>query len=116
MNAKNSHGIKKIYHVLQSDSTSSDEYMYEDVIEGGTPLDDSPSPAKLEYKVHIRQPSQSDEEIGNDEDVYEGEEGEEEMEGEIDYGDYEENDERAEEEAISNAGEEVEEESTKVNT
>ena len=98
MNAKNSYRIKN--HVLSSDSTSSDEYMYEEVIEGQTPtpLETSPSPPKKkdQQQVHIKQPSVSDGEVQNGEEcegdaLYdEAEYGEE----DIDYADYGENDDQ----------------------
>ena len=90
--ARNSYRVKN--HVLSSDSSSSDAYMYEEEIEGET-TEKSPSPKK-NAEVRIKYKIASDEEVFNEVDVgdglYDGEEGEEEMEGDIDYEDDGEND------------------------
>ena len=46
MNSKNSYRIKPRKHILDSDSPSSDEFMYEEYIDGDTPLVASPTPQK----------------------------------------------------------------------
>ena len=79
-NGKPSYKVRN--HILSSDSTSSDEYMYEDIVDGKN--------KNLDRKETQKAEQQSKDEISNREDegegLWEAEDGEEEMEYE-EYGD-----------------------------
>ena len=76
----------KVRHILSSDSTSSDEFMYEDILDSPDAKNRTPTEIR-DPKESVNVEQQSEKEISDhgDADIdWEGEEGEE----EIDYAEY----------------------------